>query len=266
MTSSLPSRNWEPTYSFTKYLLSTRFVLGTIPDTSNTGPNRHSSGPCGIWYSAQSTFLCRKASQMALVVKNLSANAGDLRDMGSVSGSGRSPGEGHGNPLQYSLLEIPWLEGSSPQCCKESDTTERLSTSTHTGNTWAGLWQLHQAVHSEAIQHLREPDIECLPKFCSLHIHLPHPSPSHKVGRCPTWDHGRCKGKKVLEITQNLGWLECRTHQAGRWLSVCSRWGESPFAAYRQLWSSLHIKCFFSVCTTIRLSILLFRKITLTAK
>ena len=72
---------------------------------------------------------------MAPVVKNLSANAGDLRDMGSISGSGRSPGEGHGNPLQYSLLEIPWLEGSSPQCRKEADTTERLSTSTETGNT-----------------------------------------------------------------------------------------------------------------------------------
>ena len=42
---------------------------------------------------------------MALVVKNLSANAGDLRDLGLVSGSGRSPGGGHGNPLQYSCLE-----------------------------------------------------------------------------------------------------------------------------------------------------------------
>ena len=39
------------------------------------------------------------------MVKNLSANAGDLRDLGLVSGSGRSPGGGHGNPLQYSCLE-----------------------------------------------------------------------------------------------------------------------------------------------------------------
>ena len=45
------------------------------------------------------------ASQVVLVVKNLSANAGDLRDLGLVSGSGRSPGGGHGNPLQYSCLE-----------------------------------------------------------------------------------------------------------------------------------------------------------------
>ena len=42
---------------------------------------------------------------MALVVKNLPANAGDLRDADSILGSGRSPGGGRGNPLQYSCLE-----------------------------------------------------------------------------------------------------------------------------------------------------------------
>ena len=42
---------------------------------------------------------------MALLVKNLPGNAGDIRDMGSTPGSGRSPGEGHGSPLQYSCLE-----------------------------------------------------------------------------------------------------------------------------------------------------------------
>ena len=47
---------------------------------------------------------------MALVVKNLPANAGDIRDTGSVPGLGRSPGEGNSNPLQYSCLENPWTE------------------------------------------------------------------------------------------------------------------------------------------------------------
>ena len=42
---------------------------------------------------------------MALLVKNMLANAGDARDMGSISGLGRSPGGGNGNPLQFSLLE-----------------------------------------------------------------------------------------------------------------------------------------------------------------
>ena len=41
------------------------------------------------------------------VVKNMPANAGDT---GLISGLGRSPGEGNGNPVQYSYLEIPWIE------------------------------------------------------------------------------------------------------------------------------------------------------------
>ena len=44
---------------------------------------------------------------MALVVKNPPAKAGDIRDVGSVSGSGKSLGVGNGNPLQYSSLENP---------------------------------------------------------------------------------------------------------------------------------------------------------------
>ena len=50
--------------------------------------------------------------QVALVVKNLPANAGDLRDLGSIPGLGRSPEEGHGNPLQYSCLEDPMSRGA----------------------------------------------------------------------------------------------------------------------------------------------------------
>ena len=47
-----------------------------------------------------------------LVVKNLPANAGDIREAGSVPGSGRSPGAGHGNLLQYSCLENPMDRGA----------------------------------------------------------------------------------------------------------------------------------------------------------
>ena len=88
------------------------------------------------------------------MVKNPPANAGDIRDVGSIPGSGRSPGVGNGNSLQYSYLEnpidlgsipgvgkIPWrgerlptpvfwpkeFHGLySPWGCKELDTTERL--------------------------------------------------------------------------------------------------------------------------------------------
>ena len=46
-------------------------------------------------------------SQVALVVKNIAANAGDTRDAYSIPGWGRSPGRGHGNPLQHSCWENP---------------------------------------------------------------------------------------------------------------------------------------------------------------
>ena len=56
----------------------------------------------------------------------------NVGDVGSIPGLGRSPGGGHGNPLQYSCLENPHglkiLVGYSPWGHKESDTTERLST------------------------------------------------------------------------------------------------------------------------------------------
>ena len=44
------------------------------------------------------------------VVKNPPASARDTRDVDSIPGSGRSPGGGHGTPLQYSCLENPWPE------------------------------------------------------------------------------------------------------------------------------------------------------------
>ena len=52
------------------------------------------------------------ASQVTPVVKNLPANAGDVRDVGSIPGSGTCPGEGHGNPLQCSCLENPMDRGA----------------------------------------------------------------------------------------------------------------------------------------------------------
>ena len=50
--------------------------------------------------------------QMALVVRHPPANAGDVRDTGSISRPGRSPGEGNGNPSQYSCLGNPMDRGA----------------------------------------------------------------------------------------------------------------------------------------------------------
>ena len=53
------------------------------------------------------SYLKPRASQVAVVVKNMPANEGDMRDLGLIPGWGRSHGEGNGNPLQYSCLENP---------------------------------------------------------------------------------------------------------------------------------------------------------------
>ena len=78
-------------------------------------------------------------------------------DLGSIPGFGRSPGGGHGNPLQYSCLENPhgqWnLVGYSPWGCKESDTTERLST--HSSSDRGLLPQNIQRPHTIQYQNVR---------------------------------------------------------------------------------------------------------------
>ena len=73
-----------------------------------------------MWNGLSPTFSFLKngstvnvqASQVALMVKNLPVNAGDVRDAGSIPGSGRSPRGGHSNPLQYSCLENPTYRGA----------------------------------------------------------------------------------------------------------------------------------------------------------
>ena len=76
---------------------------GLIP-----GWGTRSHMPCG----AVKKKLSKKwASQVVLVVENLSTPAGDMRDAGLILGSGRSPGEGNSNPLQYSCLENPMDRG-----------------------------------------------------------------------------------------------------------------------------------------------------------
>ena len=62
------------------------------------------------------------------MIKNPPAHSGDLRDAGSIPGLGRSPGGGHGSPLQYSCLENPMDRGAwratVHRVVRESDTTE----------------------------------------------------------------------------------------------------------------------------------------------
>ena len=75
-------------------------------------------------------------SQVALVVKNLLANAGDERDAGLIPGSGSTPGGRHGNPFQYSCLENPMDRGAwwatVHGVAKSQTRLKQLSTHAHT--------------------------------------------------------------------------------------------------------------------------------------
>jgi len=68
---------------------------------------------CGIYKNVWNLIgVLYRASQMALVVKKSPANARNVRYMGLIPGSGRSPGEGHDDPLEYSCLENAMNRGA----------------------------------------------------------------------------------------------------------------------------------------------------------
>ena len=65
-----------------------------------------------MWILIQQFWGCVWILQLALLAKNPPANAGDIRDVGSIPGLRRFPGVGNGNPLQYSYLENPVDRGA----------------------------------------------------------------------------------------------------------------------------------------------------------
>ena len=83
-----------------------------------------------LYHLSRLPLMCLLASQVALVVKNPPANAGDMRDVALSPGSEKSPGGGHDNPPQYSCLENPTDRGAwrlhTVQGHKESDTTKEI--------------------------------------------------------------------------------------------------------------------------------------------
>ena len=78
------------------------------------------------------------AFQVVLVVKNLPADAGYTRNAGLIPGSGRFPGEGNGNPLQYSWLENPMdcsLPGSCVHGISQARILDRVAISSSSGSS-----------------------------------------------------------------------------------------------------------------------------------
>ena len=71
-----------------------------------------------------SLSILRKGYPDGLLGKESACNAGDTGDAGSIPGSGRSPGERNGNPLNILAWEISWTEEPGPWSCKELDNNE----------------------------------------------------------------------------------------------------------------------------------------------
>ena len=104
--------------SFTHQWRSGGFLLLSI--VNNTARNKARGGGAQglcLWFKnlgavTKDRWIYFWAPQAALLVKNLPANAGDIRDAGAIPGSGRASGEGHGNPPQHSRLENPMDRGT----------------------------------------------------------------------------------------------------------------------------------------------------------
>ena len=124
------------------------------------------------------------------VVKNLPANAGDT---GSIPGMGRSPGEGNGNPLQYSCLGNPMDRGAWRAAvhgvCKELDTTEGLNTTTTTSKP-------HAEKEKSRIWHWSQADIRSAGN-CQVSAVFDRWAPSSVINAA-TPPRGEDAGKRIL--------------------------------------------------------------------
>ena len=91
-----------------------KFVYMMIVTIKAVTYSRMNSSSCSFGLCMNWSLLCIDlwASQVVLVLNNSPANAGDLRDVGLIPGSGRCPGGGHGTPLQYLCLENPMDRGA----------------------------------------------------------------------------------------------------------------------------------------------------------
>ena len=88
-------------------------ILPTLSETLTSAGSREENPTLTCTFESQvPIYKGILASQVELVAKNLPANAGDLREAGSIPRSRRSPGGGHSNPLQYACLENPMDKGA----------------------------------------------------------------------------------------------------------------------------------------------------------
>ena len=121
-----PAEWWEVT-SPSRGCLALRHCHGTPPPLLSprvTCMPPEQKGRCSISHSYE-----LRHSSLSICLVSGKEPAWNAEDLGSIPGSGRSPGEGNGNPLQCFAWRIPWMESYSSLGCKESDMTEQLTLS-----------------------------------------------------------------------------------------------------------------------------------------
>ena len=118
------------------------------------------------------------------MVKNLPANAGDVRDVGSIPGSGRSPGVGNSNPLQYSCLENPrdrgaWWAAVYGVAHGQTQLTRLISSTSqysHLGNPmerkawWATVQGSQRVRYDQSDLVCTHSGISLLDSFCNINM------------------------------------------------------------------------------------------------
>ena len=151
--------------------------------------------------------VCRRASQMALVVKNPPISAGEVGDLGSIPGLERPPGGGQGNPssvLAWRLHGQRSLVAYGPRGHQASDTTEATCTRVHVERVCCGrsvcLAQLCEpgTVRLSGLEgFLPLPVLRCCPGLTARPLPLrAHPTPFHRL--CPSQN-----GLSISLISQN---------------------------------------------------------------
>ena len=214
--------------------------------------------------------LMGRASQVALVVKKSPTSAGDLRDTGSIPGWGRSPGGGHGNPLQCSCLENPIDRGAWRATVHRTTTSQtqlkRLSTDSrprgHLPAPSSSSLGCSVAVSSLGHQVRSPGTILTFPSSSTVAIWpslLPHPTPTGLSLACPpTWTQPLpCS---ALSTALSPGW------GVGGGVAGCSWASQDPRTPAQRGLGWLTLVLFFTSCWMDCVFIYLFFKIGNTSR
>ena len=137
-----------------------------IPETGEPGglPSLGSHRVRHDWsdLAAAAAKCTTGACHVALQIKNLPAKARNIRDSGSIPGSGRTPGRGHGNPLQYSCLENPCgqrrLQATVHRVSQSQIRMKQLSAAQNCSKKKTGAWE--QQSRERTVERTSKPNLE----------------------------------------------------------------------------------------------------------